>query len=87
MGLKNYKKLDNENINDNDYINQALNKYKGYNEDMLIAALMDNLQKSKAEGTYDETQLDNFVSLLSPNLTEEQKLRLNNIIQLIKSDK
>ena len=87
MGLKNYKRTNsNDHINDNDYIEQAMNKYKGFDEDMLVAALMQNLEKSKAEGTYDEKQLDTFVSMISPNLNEEQKHRLNNIIALIKSN-
>lgn len=87
MGLKNYRKPNsNGNIEDKDYIEQVMNKYKGFDEDMLIAALMQNLQKSKNEGTYDERQLDYFVEMISPNLNQEQRVRLNNVVNLIKSN-
>ncbi len=87
MSLKNYKRsYDNEYIDDKDYIEQALNKYKGYDEDMLITALMQNLRKSKADGTFNEEELDNFVSMIMPNLSHEQQVRLNNVIKIIKSD-
>lgn len=64
----------------------ALDKYKDMNEDALVDALLDNVRKSKADGTYSAAELMQFAEMMSPHLTQEKRERLANLIRLINSD-
>lgn len=64
----------------------ALDKYKNMNEDALVDALLDNVRKSKADGSYSPTALSDFAEMMSPHLSQEKRERLNNLIRLINSD-
>ena len=65
---------------------EALDKYKNMNEDALVDALLDNVRKSKSDGTFDPAALKEFADMMSPHLTPAKRERLENLIRLIGSD-
>lgn len=64
----------------------AFDKYKNMNEDALVDALLDNVRKSKADGTYNIAKLKSFAEMMSPHLSKAKRERLDNLIRLIDSD-
>ena len=65
---------------------EALDRYKNMNEDALVDALLDNVRKSKADGTYSASALRDFAQMMSPHLREDKRERLSNLIRLINTD-
>ena len=65
---------------------QAMDKYKNMNEDALVDALLDNVRRSKADGTFDPASLRQFATMMAPHLSAEKRERLENLIRLISSD-
>lgn len=62
---------------------EALEKYKNMNEDALVDALLENVRKSKEDGTYNPSSLTEFAQMMSPHLSPAKRERLENIIRLI----
>lgn len=65
---------------------EALEKYKDMNEDALVDALLDNVRRSKADGSYDAASLRQFAEMMSPHLSQAKRERLENLIRLINAD-
>ncbi|MCL2822016.1 MAG: hypothetical protein FWD86_02325 [Firmicutes bacterium] len=61
-------------------------KYDGYSEDDLIGVLAKSVKKAKEDGTYSKADMDNFISLISPKLTDVQRVKLSNLTKLIEED-
>ena len=83
--LKNFKKSD-VNKNKTDEAGSIMGKYEGFSEDQLIEELLKSIKKSKEGGTYSFEQMKSFAQLMSPQLTEEQRIKLTNLISLIEED-
>ena len=83
--LKNFSREETTNdINDEDLLNGVVGKYKDKDEDELVAELMKAARRAKEDGSFSEESLEEFVQLVSPHLSEEQKAKLNNLISVIK---
>lgn len=65
---------------------EALDKYKNMNEDALVDALMDNVRKSKADGTYNPDSLKEFAEMIAPHISPAKRERLENLIRLINTN-
>ena len=83
MQLKNFSSKSDKGRHDKEEIDDVLGKYSGMNEDELIEELMKSVARSKADGTYNADQMKNFVNLVAPHIGDEQRQKLNNIIQIL----
>lgn len=75
--------------NDGGAINEELQsvaaKYSGKSEGELIAALRQNVAEAKRNGSFSAEQLDSFVSFVSSSLDGPSRQRLNELVEMIKS--
>lgn len=65
-------------------LEQDINKYKDLSQNELMAELMKEASKLKANGSLNESSLQALKSTLSPMLSAEQNETLNNILNMIK---
>lgn len=70
-------------MNESD-IQNKIEKYKGYNNQQLMAELLAEANKQKRNGNLTEKNLQEMVANLSPYLDESQKKRLNEIIKMLR---
>jgi len=68
---------------DRQKLNEALNKYQGWDEDALINELLANVNRQKQQGIFDKQQLRRFVDTMGNLITQEQREKLNNLIKVI----
>lgn len=61
-----------------------MSKYEGMNETELMSALMRNVAEAKSDGSFSESQLDEFVSFVSSSLDEASRERLAELVKMIK---
>lgn len=64
--------------------NDITSKYDGMNENELMGALMRNVAAAKSDGTFSERELDEFVAFVSPSLDEASRVRLAELVRMIK---
>ena len=86
--LRNFKKSKEPQIDESDknIVKDYIGKYDGFNEDQLIEELIRSVKKSKDEGNYSAEQMKGFIELVSPQLSDEQKKKMSNLIMLIDED-
>ena len=54
-------------------------QYEGMEEDQLMGELMKNVAQGRQDGSFSEEKLDEFITKVSPMLTQEQRKRLEEI--------
>ena len=69
-----------------DELKEQMGKFDGYSEDQLIDQLIKSVKKSKKEGTYSSAQMKSFLQIIAPQITDQQKTKLSNLINLIEED-
>ena len=95
MGFKEYCNTNNNEDNkfsktekmakeETEKVERLYEQYKDKNEDELLNELFKNVAKQKSEGTFNYNSLIDTINKLSPFLTKEQNLRLNDLLQKIK---
>ncbi len=62
---------------------EQLKRFEGKSEEELFSELMREVNKGKAEGTFNAEKLSGFVRQVSPMLNAEQKKRLSELIARI----
>lgn len=67
-------------------LNEAMKKYDGMSEDALIETLINSVQESRRNGTYNHQEMTNYAAMLSPYLSESQREKLGNILSIISSE-
>ena len=65
---------------------EAMNKYGGMGENELINQLLQSVRTSRANGTYNPSQMEAYAEILRPHITAEQYEKLKNVINLINSE-
>ena len=83
--LRNFKNED-FNSSDNPALSEALKKYGNMGEDELINQLLVSVRSSRANGTYNPSQMDAYVEMLKPHITAQQYEKLKNIVHIINSE-
>ncbi len=66
-------------------IKELAKKYEGASEGELIAAIMQEAEKGKRNGTLTNADIDNFQNVLMPMLNDNQKAILKNVVKKIKN--
>ena len=61
-----------------------LKGYEGKSEDELVASIMSVAAQKRKEGTLTDEELDRFYAMLAPNLSAEQKRKLDEIVATLK---
>ena len=69
-----------------DNLKENIGKYQGMGEDALVTQLMNQVNESKRNGTYNSAELKNFVKMVSPHLTREQKGKLERLVGVIENE-
>ena len=67
-------------------IKKTAERFEGKSDAELLGEIARTAKKERAEGTYSDEKLDQFVSSVSPMLTAEQRARLEKAIRMIKGD-
>lgn len=65
-------------------VEDMIKQREGNSEDQLMAELLSTVKKSKAEGRFSESEMENFKKTVTPLLTPEQRKKLDEILTLIK---
>ena len=85
--LKNFRCADGDfNPEQDPDFNAAMQKYGGMGEDELINQLLVSVRNSRANGTYDPSQMTGYVEMLKPHITDKQYEKLKNIVEIINSE-
>ena len=66
-------------------LKKTAERYAEKSDAELLGDILKAVQKEKAEGTYSDQKLREFVEKVSPMLTTEQRTRLMQVIKMIKS--
>ncbi|HEY8444394.1 MAG TPA: hypothetical protein VIL24_06315 [Clostridia bacterium] len=64
---------------------EYMKKYANKDESELMSELLSKVRKSKAQGTFSNSDLDNFANSVKGFLTPEQQKRLESLIKTLKS--
>lgn len=62
----------------------VVDKYSGMNESQLMSEMIKVAATSKANGTLNDAELENFYNQMSPMLTVEQRKKLKALINTLK---
>lgn len=78
-----------ENLKQNDpeklkSVEDAYNHYSKLSQPELMQELLKQTNQQKADGTLDNSQIDNVYNSIAPMLNNEQKKNLDNLINIIK---
>ncbi|HPD02883.1 MAG TPA: hypothetical protein P5161_05495 [Eubacteriales bacterium] len=63
---------------------KKIQSYQGKSEDELFSELKSRVAKGKADGSFKDKELDDFMEKVSPMLTPEQRERLKSIVKMLK---
>lgn len=66
-------------------VREAVESLRGKSQTELFNALGDATQRARADGTLDNTRMDDIYEKLAPYLTEAQKQRMREVIARLKS--
>lgn len=82
---KEEKKIDDSNKSVNEAgIENMIKAREGKSEEQLTAELLKTVKKSKEEGRFSESEMENFKNTVSPLLNDEQRKKLDEIMLLLK---
>lgn len=65
-------------------ISSLKQKYEGMSQNELMQELFKKVALSKSDGSFSADQIDEFVRTVSPNLDEQSRNRLNELVAMIK---
>lgn len=68
---------------DENDVKQMIDERSSKSEEELMNELKEEVQKSKKEGRFNNSEVENFKKTVLPFLNEEQKLKLDEIIKII----
>ncbi len=80
--FKNNKRITDA-FGDNDALMQTMNKFSGMDENALIEQLLMQVHNSRQNGTYDAKQMEQYITMLSPHLSQAQNEKMRNIVNII----
>ena len=72
------------NETNNEDIRKKAESYVGKSDAELIGEIMKTARQGKADGSIDNDQLQRFAESVAPMLNQEQKERLNTVLEMIK---
>ena len=80
---------ENNNVNNNylELLQNLAKKYEGASESEIVSAVLKEAEKGRRNGTLTDSDIDNFVNVLSPMLNANQKKQLEKIVDRIKKSK
>ena len=88
MGFKDYKNK--SEINEEKYkedskkIEDIYNTYKNKSQDELTYELLKHVENQKKDGTFNYDSLCEMLNKVSPFLTKDQKLKMNELLKKLK---
>jgi|GEM_PF-4172974 len=86
--FKEYAKNKNENVNGSaqttDNIEDTVKKYSEKSESELYSELFSLAEKGKKDGTFNENSIKEFEQTLAPVLNDEQKAKLEQILNSLR---
>lgn len=59
-------------------------KYNNMNHDQLMNELIASVTAAKNNGTFNPSELDNFLVMMSPHLTPERRRHLKELVEMLK---
>ena len=65
-------------------IRKKAQSYAGKSDDELLGDIMKTARQGKADGSIDDEQLQKFAESVAPMLNQEQRERLNRVLEMIK---
>ncbi len=65
-------------------VNSLAKKYDGKSQNELLAEIIKETKKRKANGTLSNAEIDSFASMISPMLDNKQRGMLNKIVKELK---
>ena len=74
MGLRDFSHKDTQQIKN------EFEKFSSFSQNELMSELIKRVSESKRNGTFDKDSLLQFVSVISPRLTDEERQRLKNLV-------
>lgn len=80
--------IKNNNIDENANkikLEEMINNYKGLSQSELMNEFIKMTMKKKKDGTLKESELENIKKTILPYLTEEQKINLENILNMVRN--
>lgn len=90
MDFKSFKKTRNmqsstseQSENQTDNIRKTAEEYAKKSDPELLGEILKTASQGKQNGTLDKAQIENFVKRVSPMLNEEQRQRLNGVVEMI----
>ena len=66
-------------------VDSLASKYSGKSEEELMGLLMQSVSAARANGSFSEETLDEFVGFVSPELDERTRSRLVSLVNMIKN--
>lgn len=82
MGFKEFSANTNNDVqNGKKVVEEYYNMYKGKSENELLDELHKHVAKQKQDGTFNIDALSNMLNKLSPFLSEEQRLKMEEILK------
>lgn len=65
-------------------LKEIADKYEGATEGQLISAILNEAKAARREGRLSDEEIENFVAIISPMLSDEQRKQLSKVIRKIK---
>ncbi len=82
--MKELKDLCDSEDSDEKIIDDVTGKYKGKTDSELIGELLSLVKKGRQDGTFSDSQLEEFISLVMPQLDENGQKKLKELAMLIR---
>ena len=82
--MKELKDLCDSEDSDEKIVDDVTGKYKGKTDSELIGELLSLVKKGRQDGTFSDSQLEEFISLVMPQLDENGQKRLKELATLIR---
>ncbi len=75
MNIKEFRTQKNE-----EQVKQTYEKYKDYSQEQLMQELFRTVNAQKRNGSFDKKQLESMLSLIMPSLSDEQKSKMQALL-------
>lgn len=79
MNIKDFRKTEQS----EEDIRQTYEKYKGFSQNQLMEELIAMVKKQKSEGTFDKDRIEYMLKAIAPNLTQEQRERIDSLLDML----
>lgn len=88
--LRNFKNETAENakkiLQEDPSFQEAIDKYGSMDEDALVQQLIQSVRISRQNGTYNAQQMQSYVDMISPHISEEQSEKIKNILDILNNE-